>query len=89
VEWASLQRLLQRLADTENDEMSCTDCFDLVSWYVELEVAGTPGGPAMTRLQQHFRQCGVCREEYEILRDLTRSEAEGRAPSVDDLRNSL
>lgn len=43
----------------------------------------------LPRLRQHLNQCGVCREEYETLRDLVRLEAEGRLPSVDELRNSF
>lgn len=36
-----------------------------------------------------LEQCAVGREEYETLRELARLEAEGRPPSIDDLRRSL
>jgi predicted anti-sigma-YlaC factor YlaD len=81
--------LLRDVADTDDEEISCTECFDLVSEYVDLEVAGVVGDRTLPRLQQHLRQCGVCREEYEILRDLARLEADGQLPSTDDLRSSL
>ena len=84
-----LRRLLRAISDTDDEESSCAECLDLVSEYVDLEVAGMVGEQTLPRLQQHLRQCGVCREEYEILRDLVRLEAEGRAPSADDLRSSL
>jgi hypothetical protein len=89
VELPALRRLLRNIAETDDQEISCAECFDLVSQYVDLEVAGTIGQPSLPQLQQHLQQCGVCREEYEILRDLARLEAEGRAPSADDLRRSL
>jgi hypothetical protein len=89
VESPGLRRLLQDVADTDDEEISCTECFDLVSEHVDAEVAGIVGDRTMPRLQQHLRQCDVCREEYEVLRDLARLEAEGRAPSADDLRRSL
>jgi hypothetical protein len=72
--------LLQNIADTEDEEISCSECFDLVSEYVE--VAG-PAGEVMPRLRQHLRQCGVCREEYEVLRDLVRMDGAGGAPVSD------
>jgi predicted anti-sigma-YlaC factor YlaD len=78
--------LLRDIADTEDEEISCSECFELVSEYVDLEVAGTVGDRTLVRLQQHLRQCGVCREEYEILRDLARLELEGHPPDPDNAR---
>jgi predicted anti-sigma-YlaC factor YlaD len=89
VERPALRRLLRNIAETDDDEISCAECFDLVSQYVDLEVAGTVSEQTLPRLTQHLHQCGVCREEYEILRDLVRLEAEGRAPSADNLRSSF
>ena len=80
--------LLRRVWETEDDEISCTECFDLVPQYVDLEIAGESADKTVPRLRQHLNQCGVCREEYETLRDLVRLEAEGRLPSSDELRNS-
>ena len=89
MEWPALGRLLRNVAETDDDEISCTECFDLVSQYVDLEVAGTVSEQTLPGLTQHLQQCGVCREEYEILRDLVRLEAQGRAPSADNLRSSF
>jgi predicted anti-sigma-YlaC factor YlaD len=89
VERPALRRFLRSIAETDDDEISCAECFDLVSQYVDLEVAGTVSEQTLPRLKQHLQQCGVCREEYEILRDLVRLEAEGRAPSADNLRSSF
>lgn len=89
MERPALRRLLRNIAETDDDEISCTECFDLVSQYVDLEVAGTVSEQTLPRLKQHLQQCGVCREEYEILKDLVRLEAEGRAPSADNLRSSF
>lgn len=89
MERPALRRLLRNIAETDDDEISCAECFDLVSQYVDLEVAGTVSEQTLPRLKQHLQQCGVCREEYEILKDLVRLEAEGRAPSADNLRSSL
>lgn len=89
MERPALRRLLRNIAETDDDEISCAECFALVSQYVDLEVAGTVSEQTLPRLKQHLQQCGVCREEYEILKDLVRLEAEGRAPSADNLRSSF
>lgn len=81
--------LLRHIRETADDEISCTECFDLVPQYVDLEIAGQAADTALPRLRPHLDRCGVCRDEYETLRDLARLEAEGRLPSIDDLRNSL
>ena len=75
-----IENLLRRLAETEPEELSCSECFDLTSTGVELELAGATAEPAFARLAQHLGQCGVCREEYETLRDFVRSERDGSLP---------
>ena len=82
-------RFLRHIWLTEDEEISCTECFDLVPQYVDLELAGQAPATTLLRLKQHLDQCGVCREEYQTLRDLARLEAEGRLPSTDELRNSF
>ncbi len=83
------ERLLQQIRATQDEELSCSECFDLVSHYVDLELAGKDAAGRLPRLAQHLGQCLVCREEYEMLRDLARLEAAGRAPSIDELRKLL
>jgi hypothetical protein len=89
VEPRPLDRLLRHIADTEEEELSCDECFALVPEYVDLEIAGTAAGWRWSGLSQHLGQCRVCREEYEVLRDLARLEVEDRLPPEDDLRRSL
>jgi hypothetical protein len=86
VEQSPLRDLWRRLAETQEHELSCSECFELVSPYVDLEIAGEPAGERLPRLKQHLAQCGVCREEYETLRDLARLDADDRLPSLDELR---
>ena len=71
-----IERLLRDVSETEAEEISCSECFDLLSAGVELELAGATSAPVLGRLVQHLRHCGVCREEYETLRDFVRSEPE-------------
>ncbi len=102
---SQFERWVRQIQETQDEEASCSDCFDRVSQYVDsVNAAGAVAGlmPCLKPdqqpcpvcrelpcLRQHLLQCRVCREEYETLRDLARLEAEGCAPSVDDLRRSL
>ena len=80
---------LKNIYETQDEEISCTECFDLVSRFVELEVSGENTAGKMPQLKQHLDQCRACRDEYEILRSLTRWENEGGAPSVDNLKDLI
>ena len=84
-----LERLLRLAARTRDEELSCTDCFDVLPHYVDLEVAGENPDERLPLFRQHLEQCAVCREEHEALRELARLEAEGRSPSIDDLHRTL
>ena len=68
-----LERLLRDVSETEAEEISCSECFDLLPVGVEHELSGAAATPVRARLAQHLAQCGVCREEYEVLRDLVRT----------------
>ena len=69
-----LERLLRLVGRTEDEEISCTTCLELLPPYVDLEAAGEDADARLPRLRQHLDQCGVCREEYETLRELVRLE---------------
>ena len=79
----------QNIYKTQDEELSCSECFDLVSRFVELEISGENAEAQMPQIKQHLGQCPACREEYETLRDLARFEDEGRAPSIDDLQDLI
>jgi len=80
---------LQNIYHTQDEEISCTECFDLVSSFVELELSGEDSTAKMPQIKQHLDQCPACREEYETLRDLRRFEDEGGALSLDDLQDLI
>jgi hypothetical protein len=82
MELSALRRLLQNIADTDDQELSCTECLERVPQYVDLEVAGQDDDRTMFPLQRHLRQCSVCREEYEALRDLV-LDTDRRPPDSD------
>jgi hypothetical protein len=89
VKRGQLERLLRLVARTEDEELSCSECFDLLPQYVDLEIEGQASDSRLLIFRQHLEQCAVCREEYETVRELARLEAEGRSTSIDDLRRTL
>jgi hypothetical protein len=68
-----LDRLVRQIAGTEPEEISCSECFDLLPSAVEHELAGAAPTPVPVALARHLGQCAVCKEEYEVLRDFVRS----------------
>ena len=86
---SQFERLLRLVLQTEDEELSCTACFELLPLYVDLDVSGQAPDVCLPLFRRHLVQCAVCREEYETVRELARREAEGRSPSIHDLRRPL
>ena len=80
---------LRNIYETQDVEISCTECFDQVSHFVEVEVSGQDVVAELLHVKQHLDQCRACREEYESLRDLRCLEDEGDMPSLQDLQDLL
>lgn len=80
---------LKNIYATQDEEISCSECFDLISRFVELETTGRDAAAELPRVKQHLGQCGACRDEYETLRDLVNLENQGDDLSLDDLRDSI
>ena len=83
------ERWLRNIYETQDEEISCTECFDRVSRFVELEASGQDAAAKMPQVKQHLNQCPACRDEYETLRDLRRLEDESGMPSSDDLQGLI
>jgi hypothetical protein len=83
------RRWLRQIEETQPEELSCSDCFEQISDYVDLELQGQPADERLPGLRQHLHQCRVCRDEYVVLRDLARLEAGGDLPAADDVLDSI
>ena len=84
-----VERWLQNIYDTQDEEISCSECFDWVSHFVEIELSGENPAAKLPQLKQHLDQCSACRQEYESLRDLAQLEKEAGLPSSDDLQELI
>jgi hypothetical protein len=83
------EHLLENIQNTQEEEISCSECFDQVAHFVEVELSGEDAAARMPQLRQHLDQCPACRAEYETLRDLQRLENKGGLPTLDDLRDLI
>lgn len=83
------ERLLENIHNTREQEISCSECFDLVSHFVEVELSGENAAAKMPQLRQHLDQCPACQAEYETLRDLQEIENKGQLPSLNKLQDSI
>ena len=84
-----LKNWLRNIYETQEQEISCTECFESVSRFVEFEASGQDAAAQMPQVKQHLAQCRACRDEYEVLRDLRFLEEKGEIPSLDDLKDSI
>lgn len=84
-----MQDWLNNIYNTQDEEISCSECFHQVSHYVEVELSGEDPAATMPAVKQHIGQCPACREEYETLLDLQRMENEGGSLSIDQLKDSI
>lgn len=73
-----LKNMIRAISMTRPDEIGCDDCFDKLSEFAELQLAGKSPETAMPLVQEHLNKCGECREEYEALLEALR---ELRIPS--------
>ncbi len=80
---------IERILETEEDEISCSECFDLISSYVDHENLGDPVDNSARRVVVHLNQCQACSDEYEMLRELAGLEAIRKLPSINELLNSI
>jgi hypothetical protein len=67
---------IKKVYATEEEEISCSACFDLVSTYVDAEIAGAEIQGVLRKVSQHLDQCKTCQDEYELLRELVSLEAD-------------
>jgi hypothetical protein len=84
-----LSRWLKQVRDTQDEEIDCSACLDQISRYIDVELASGDAARALPQVGQHLGQCTVCREEYQLLRDLARLEANDRLPALEELIERL
>ena len=78
------QRQFGRLIDTifaakAGEEMSCSDYFEQLPRYAELEAAGDDAAARLPEVRHHMHQCPECEEVYLGLFEVMRAEKKSDA----------
>jgi len=64
---AGMQKLMQMVSMTAEQELTCDEVFALVDQFAELVQQGQDASGLMPMVQKHLDLCPDCREEYESL----------------------
>ena len=78
---AQFLKLLGAIFATREDEIVCSEFFELLPTYVDLVLATPDASPlqfgrpaeALPQVAQHILQCSECAEAYEALLEIERS----------------
>ena len=62
-----VHRLISRLQNTQDDELSCDEVFALVDEYAEASQRGENVGTLKPLIRHHLEMCRECDEEYQAL----------------------
>lgn len=57
--------LVKKSLLTEEEEISCLECFEILDQYVDLLDAGQEPGRVLPELEQHLSVCHCCHAEME------------------------
>lgn len=62
--WLSL---LKSALETEEYEITCEECFEVLDMYADLILDGADPAQIMPLVKQHLNQCNCCTRELEAL----------------------
>lgn len=85
----AVRRLLSAIYLTNDEEINCSICLDLVPIYIDRDLDSAGVGAEWSSLRQHLELCFDCFEEYEALKDLAEQEQRGELPDLADLLTNL
>jgi hypothetical protein len=69
----ALQKLAGMIAHTREEEYSCDEVLALMDQFAEMVMRGEDADQLMPLVQHHLEMCGDCREEFEALLRVLRS----------------
>jgi hypothetical protein len=62
-----LEKVVRAVSQTQEEELTCDECFEELDRFVEFELAGLDAAEAMPLVRDHLAKCDDCREEFEAL----------------------
>ncbi len=71
------QVLLQSAFETEDYEITCLECFNMLDQYADLLLDGADPDSILPTVRQHLHHCPTCTQEFEtlmtMLQEITKS----------------
>lgn len=64
-----LAKLVEAVSESQPDSLDCDECFKHFAEFAEAQLAELDTPQALRAVENHLRQCGCCREEYQALLD--------------------
>ncbi len=64
------KKILEMLAMTQSEELTCDEVFALLDQYVDLDVKNEDAASIFPLVRQHLNICGDCLEEYFALKKI-------------------
>ena len=61
------QVLLKTALETEEYEINCLECFNLLDQYADLLLEGANPDEILPAVRQHLHHCPACTQEFETL----------------------
>ncbi len=61
------RQLIQSIFAVKDEEMLCSEFFDILPRYVDLQVARKDASKLFPGVSHHLQQCPECKEVYEAL----------------------
>lgn len=78
----TLKRLIGMVLTTEDEEITCGECFKHVDAFAELTLAGKDAAEAYPLVQAHLDRCPDCHAEFVALLDAIRALEEEEESAV-------
>ena len=75
----SFRAWIRKIYATRDDEMDCSDVFELIPQYVDTEVAGEDPKVRFPRVAHHLDQCSRCHDLYVGVLEAAEEEERERA----------
>lgn len=70
------RQLIRSIFAVKDQEMLCSEFFDILPRFVDLQVAGEDADKPFPGISHHLHQCPECKEVYEALLKAVQSDKE-------------
>ncbi len=76
------REILNKIYNTEDEEIDCGAVYDAVARFVDMEISGADAAAMLPLVHQHLEECPPCYDLYDALHAIAELEAEGRLDEI-------